>query len=146
MRRAISLAQAQATVTARLKKKRERAIVLKQRGIVTRKSVKAKKDRVEALRIKLVRALVEARDGYCRVAKDGGDWDDTCGGASQWCHFAEKKRARTRKMAPEFRHTTEHAFMACASHHEAYDSGELKITALTEGGCDGRLGYRPSWL
>lgn len=145
-RRSVSLAAARDAVALRIKKRRQRERVLKQRGITPTRLVKARKDRVEAMRIKLVRAVVDQRDGYCRIAKDAKDgpmsvWAEECEGPSQWCHFAEKKRARTRKQAPEIRHTTEHSFMACAAHHREYDRGDLCIAAVTDAGCDGELEY-----
>ena len=139
MRRAKTLEQAQATVTARLKKKRAREQVLKMRGIKPRRLVKAKKDRVEALRIQLVRALCVQRDGYCRCGKDCVRF---CVGKSEWAHFGRWKRAHTRNQAPEDRHCTEGSLMLCEGCHRSYDHGDLRIRALSTDGCNGELEFR----
>ena len=110
-----------------------------------RKRVKGRKDRAEAKRKIEVRADVEARDGYCRIANDvvwpvdGPNLG--CRGRSEWAHFGEKKRARTRNQAPELRHTTAGSFKACMFHHDLYDRGKLAIIATTGDGCDGPLTY-----
>lgn len=119
----------------------------------TRKQIKAKADRAEALVERLTRAACVVRDGECRYHSATSKYDDVfvnvvpdwkCGGPSQWSHFGAKRRARTRGMEPEERHTTAGSLMLCLPIHEAYDAGLLKITALTRHGCDGRLKFRRS--
>lgn len=116
----------------------------------TRKQIKAKADRAEALVEKLTRAACVLRDGHCRMTAGGDDvfigavklMSMPCEGPSEWAHFGKKRRARTRGMQPEERHTTAGSLMLCQVMHRAYDSGWLKITALTRHGCDGRLKFR----
>jgi hypothetical protein len=119
----------------------------------TRRQLKSTQDRAEAKVKKAVRAACVARDAYCRF-NWFSPWFDRrtsvedvkpihhCGAPSEWCHFGEKKRAKTRGMAAEQRHTTAGSLMLCAEAHRAYDAGQLKITALTRKGCDGRLKFR----
>lgn len=114
----------------------------------TRKTMKGRKTRAEALVKRLTRALCVVRDGDCRVFnfKGGADRLDLalrsdCSGQSQWAHFGAHKRARTRGMAPLQRHTTAGSLMLCARHHRQYDAGKLKIRALTDRGCDGPLEF-----
>ena len=121
----------------------------------TKLQLKALKDRQEGQIKKLVRAAVAVRDGYCRLATAlnplAGYSDHfatvivaehLCEGPSQWAHFGDKKRARTRGMKPEVRHTTAGSLMLCQAAHDDYDQGRLHITALTRRGCDGRLKFR----
>lgn len=94
---------------------------------------RAKRRRAEAPVAAKVRAACVERDGYCRFMGL-----TQCAGPSQWAHLGEKKRARTRGMAPEARHTTTHSAMACERHHWLYDSGKLAI-GMTERGADGPM-------
>jgi hypothetical protein len=117
----------------------------------TRKSLKAKVKRLEKTMITLVRTACVLRDGRCRclstitipdrglgsVAAFGG----LCSGQSEWAHFGRYKRARTRNQQPMARHNTQGSLMLCLVHHRAYDAGKLKITALTDRGCDGPLEF-----
>lgn len=82
-----------------------------------------------------VRAAVVSRDGYCRYYK-AQDWDTIveCDGPSEWAHLGDKKRARTRNMAPEVRHTTAGSLMLCRRHHQQYDSGEIVILGTDANG------------
>lgn len=105
----------------------------------TRKRLKARKDRAEGAVKKAVRAEVDERDGYCSLETDDYCW---CDGPSEWAHWGDRKRFKTRGMAPELRHTTGGSLMLCRTHHQAYDAGELEITADTDRGCDGPLTYR----
>lgn len=102
-----------------------------------RKRTKARKERAEAKVKKAVRAECVKRDGFCRLMGCG-----PCSGRSEWAHLGEKKRARTRKMAPEVRHTTAGSLMACTGHHEAYDAGRIEIEPTTARGADGLLRVR----
>lgn len=94
---------------------------------------KAAKDRRYA---KTIREEVAKRDGACRL----GDWEnnpydvhsdalegDACEGRSKWAHLGKKKRARTRGLPPEERHTTAGSLMLCTKHHDDYDDGRLLI-------------------
>lgn len=102
-----------------------------------RKLAKGRKDRAEAKVEKRVRAEVAERDGYCRVPQYF--LPDPCDGPSEWAHFGDGKRFKTRGMAPEKRHMTAASLMLCRKHHANYDTGRLRISALTEDGCDGQL-------
>ncbi len=112
--------------------------VLAQPKGVPRKLAKARSDRAEAKVIKRVRAIVEARDGRCRLYWDA--WSSVCDGPSEWAHFGDKKRFKTRKMSPEQRHTTAGSLMLCRKHHADYDQGRLVILAGPDG-CDGPLQF-----
>lgn len=94
---------------------------------------RAKKRRAEGPMLKAVRATVDERDGYCRLMGLS-----PCRGVSQLAHLADKKRARTRGMAPEERHTTAGTMKACERHHGLYDAGTILI-AMTEQGADGPI-------
>ena len=100
----------------------------------SRKLVKGRKDRAEAKVKRSVRAKCVERDGFCRLLGCG-----PCSGVSEWAHLGDKKRARTRGMAPEIRHTTAGSFMACTGHHAAYDAGRIRIETETSRGADGPL-------
>lgn len=106
----------------------------------TRKRLKARKDRAEGVVKRCVRAVVADRDGYCRYSTDNGH--DCLGGASEWAHWGDKKRFKTRGMPAGERHTTAGSLMLCKRHHQYYDAGTLIITAKTDRGCDGPLKYR----
>jgi hypothetical protein len=117
----------------------------------TRKSLKAKKGRLERAMIALVRTACVLRDGRCRITASLADtnyryvetWTvHDCHGQSEWAHFGRYKRARTRNQQPMARHNTQGSLMLCTAHHRAYDAGKLKITALTDRGCDGPLEFR----
>lgn len=100
---------------------------------------KKRKDSKYALTI---RALVADRDGYCRVRTAGAEFlVGECKGESEWAHFGEFKRFKTRGMAPELRHTTVGSLCLCASHHRALDSYRMSATPLTDNGCDGALEF-----
>jgi hypothetical protein len=98
---------------------------------------------------KKVRAACVERDGHCRYwlerfvnpfMEDIAD----CDGPSQWAHFGEKVRAKTRNMKPEQRHTTWGSLMLCRLHHDQLDGRQhprLKIEALTKFGADGPLAF-----
>ena len=113
--------------------------------------------RVEAKIKRQVRAACVERDAYCRldVVDAINSWGDSyvssslcwsglgnCVGWSEWAHMGEKKRFKTRGMAPEARHTTADSLMLCMWHHRMYDLGELAITALSERGADGPLEFK----
>lgn len=97
---------------------------------------RAKRRRAEGVVAKKVREKCVDRDGYCR-------YQSGCDGPSEWAHLGEKKRARTRGMAPERRHSTEGSLMLCRYHHGLYDSGQMTITPMTDNGADGQLLFEP---
>ena len=100
-----------------------------------------RKRRQERAVTQSIRAQCVARDGYCRVSSDGVDFN--CSGPSEWAHFGDHTRARTRGQDPEQRHTTAGSLMLCRFHHRQYDAGVLQIFALTTAiGCDGDVRFR----
>ena len=114
----------------------------------------AAKRRAEKKVADVVRAACVERDGYCRLRREFPlDYLIraslfTCYGPSEWAHLGDKKRFKTRKMAPHERHTTAGSAMLCATHHRRYDRGELTIQPLSERGADGPLSFsvtREDW-
>lgn len=104
------------------------------KGITAR--LRARKARKDAAVATKVRALVEARDGYCRYGKDMAPVHRTpCRGVSQWAHFGPWKRFKTRGVAPEQRHCVEGSLMLCLAHHAEYDAGRLLIVACDDIEC-----------
>lgn len=112
------------------------------KGLIAR--CRARKARTDAAYAAGIRELVAARDGFCRHGYDVrlGDRFARCSGPSEWAHFGEHKRFKTRGMAPEDRHTTAGSLMLCRSCHMAYDRGVLLIIAKTGRLCDGPLLYQ----
>lgn len=94
---------------------------------------RAKRRRADSAYALKVRADVDERDGYCRFTGL-----TRCAERSEWAHLEDKKRARTRGMEPEERHTTAKSLKACAHHHRLYDAGKIQI-AMTERGADGPI-------
>ncbi len=98
---------------------------------LTRKRIKGRRQRHEAQVSKDIRSKCVDRDGYCRVFSHPDDVRignlGRCSGYSQWCHLGDLKRARTRGLPPEVRHTTAGSLQMCQSHHEAYDHGRMAI-------------------
>ena len=118
----------------------------------TRKSLKAKKDRAEVAVAKSVRAECVERDGhYCRIGfpvavsgdvlPDPRGGMDCCSGPSEWAHLGRHRRAHTRGMSPEKRHTTQGSLMLCRRHHHDYDAGLMGIRALSLKWADGPLRF-----
>lgn len=101
-----------------------------------RKKVKGRKQRAAAKVVKSVRAQCVARDGVCRFSNQpvlllvllGA-----CQGKSEWAHLGEHRRAKTRGMAPDVRHTTAGSLMLCTRHHAAYDRHDFDILASGRG-------------
>lgn len=110
-----------------------------------RMSAKRKREQPTIAR---VRAHCYARDGACRLdrGEDFGDRFGFCLGVSEWAHFGEQKRFKTRGQKPHQRHTKEGSLMLCTRHHDMYDhgTGENKIVleALSAEGCEGGLVVR----
>ena len=108
-----------------------------------RQRAKGRKHRQEAQVVKTVRVQVAERDGYCRVLALLFMFDPSlrsslrlyfgpCSGQSEWAHYGDQKRAKTRGKAPVERRTRAGSFMLCAAHHrgtKGYDAGELLVTA-----------------
>lgn len=92
---------------------------------------RAKRMRAESPVKKSVREQVSERDGFCKLAAVS-----PCQGVSEWAHVL--KRAQTRGMKPEQRHTTAGSMKACTLHHRLYDAGRLPI-AMTELGMNGPI-------
>ena len=103
-----------------------------------RVTTKRRRLRVESKVKQKVRALCVDRDGDCRMA--GISWH-VCGGASAWAHLGDQKRARTRGMKPELRHTTAGSLMLCTTAHQDYDQGRMHIVLLSRDGADRNLGF-----
>jgi hypothetical protein len=103
---------------------------------------RAKRRRAEDPVKRNVRAECVERDGYCKLTSLSA-WTGLCIGASEWMHLGDKKRARTRGMKPEFRHTTAGSMMGCDLHHDLYDEGEIAL-AMGPDGANGpmRAEYR----
>lgn len=103
----------------------------KPKGVTARYRAKRKRaDDTERLK---VRADCVERDGYCRLMGLS-----PCSGDSEHAHLEEWKRARTRGMKPEERHTKAGSAMFCHRHHALYDAGEIVI-AMTDKGADGPI-------
>lgn len=120
------------------------------RGLPFGKPVKKSKDKNQKLAI--ARAVVSTvrescvnRDGPCRIK--GVERFPPCDGPSEWAHFGEMKRAKTRGMDPSERHTRQGSLMMCRHHHALYDGrahhqgSRLQIEALTTNGTDGPLRF-----
>jgi|SRR3990167_5895775 len=100
--------------------------------------------REESQVIRGVRQQVAARDGRCRLA--GVSEMGECAGPGEWAHLAEAKRFKTRKQAPEVRHSTRVTAMLCRDgHHHAHDKGvgrdRLHVEYMTPHGADGRMRF-----
>ncbi len=95
---------------------------------------RAKRRRAEHPVAKSVRAECVERDDYCRLMELS-----RCEGPSEWAHLGANKRARTRGMAPELRHTKAGSFMACRRHHRRYDAGQIEIGVIPEHGANGPM-------
>lgn len=100
--------------------------------------------RSESLQAQKVRALCVLRDGDCRL-NDDSLWSffGACSGESEWAHLEDKRRFKTRGMAPEDRHTTAGSLQLCTGHHRRYDGARprLHIKAGSSRGADGPLGF-----
>lgn len=110
-----------------------------------RKTTKRRKDRHETEVERAVREACVARDRYCRLDTSGANepLGLVCSGPSEWAHLGDKKRARTRGMAPEDRHLSSGSLMLCRRMHQLYDAGQLEILPRrkTGAGADGRLSF-----
>lgn len=107
-----------------------------------RKRVKGRKDRAETKVQQFVRAQCVERDGGCRLGKDDAAHGyAVCRGESEWAHLGTMRRARTRGLAPEVRHTVKGSLMLCTKHHQQYDAGVLRILVSTREGANGPLEF-----
>ena len=112
--------------------------------------VKRRHKREEAKLARIVRDACVERDGFCRLfsgtytkgdTQSGPDLD-YCGSRwSEWAHLEDKRRFKTRGMAPEERHTTRDSCMLCNRHHPLYDAREITLTFLSELGADGSIAW-----
>jgi hypothetical protein len=100
-----------------------------------RRKVKARAQRAEQTVKRRIRALVAARDGYCRVA----GMLKGCDGVSEWAHLEDQRRSLTRGMAPAERHTTRFTAMLCTAHHRQYDAHKFRLQFLTYECADGPI-------
>ena len=108
------------------------------------KRVRGRKTRAESKVKKSVRAQCVERDGHCRACLRLRGLYAECFGPSEWAHLDERKRFKTRGMAPEKRHTTADSLMLCKRHHDMYDgrlSPRLSIEAHTPKGADDILWF-----
>ena len=110
-----------------------------------RSATKRRRDRADVAEAQRVREKCVDRDGYCRlgfpISVEKLSVVGMCGGPSEWMHLGAKKRAHTRGMAPEERHTTSYSMMGCRGHHHAYDQGKLAILGLSAEMADGPLRF-----
>jgi hypothetical protein len=109
-----------------------------------RAKLKARKARVETKVKRAIRAKCVRRDGYCRLYSAPTIVQAVfgqCEGPAEWAHLEDKKRARTRGMPPEVRHTTEGTCMFCRRHHRMYDAGQI-VLALPVNGANGLMDYK----
>lgn len=95
---------------------------------------RAKRRRADEKVASKVRAACVERDGYCRLGFD-------CDGRSEWAHLGDRRRAKTRGMAPTHRHSTAHSLMLCTRHHRRYDNRLIEIEPLTAEGANGPIRY-----
>jgi hypothetical protein len=88
----------------------------------TRRQVQSRKTRADAAAIKAVRLLALERDGRCWFAtnRQGSEWIH-CMGLPELAHLPPRTRARTRGMAPEYRHNLSYVAILCTAHHARVD-------------------------
>ena len=87
-----------------------------------------------------VRAAVLERDGFCRVGQLMSKASQKpCDGPLAWCHLQGHRRAQTRRMAPERRHSTAWTVMLCQFHADQEERRLLTYWALTDRGADGPM-------
>ena len=112
---------------------------------------KARKRTAEEATQRRIRALVKARDGYCRLVKAlpvrmRSDRIEgvvgPCEGPSEWAHLSSHRRSRTLGQAPEARHLATQTVMLCKRHHRLFDGHVIEIVAATSSGADGPLRVR----
>lgn len=96
----------------------------------TRGAEKRAERRDESAVKSVVRQACVDRDGYCRMS----EWDPYgCAGPSEWAHFGEGRRSKTRGMEPEERHTTVWSLMLCRRHHALEERHTIRIEPLNAG-------------
>jgi hypothetical protein len=106
-----------------------------------RKTTKGRRDRQEAARVQLVRAVCIERDGDCRLHQVGlGE----CWGESTWAHLAQWRRSATRGRPVEERHCTQGTMQLCTRHHARYDNTLSPRIVAEHGpeGADGPMVFR----
>ncbi len=95
---------------------------------------RAKRKRADDQWRLMIRARCVVRDGYCKFSGFGG-----CEGKSEHAHLEEKRRAYTRGMEPEERHTMQGSMMLCAKHHQLYDARKIQIATFQDLGANGPM-------
>jgi hypothetical protein len=110
---------------------------------VKAKTLKRKRQHLERMLKTAIRAACVERDGYCRY-RGVTNGIGFCDGPSEWAHLGDKRRARTRGLSSEQRHTTAGSLMLCRRHHRLYDTHRLIIRAVTDAGADGLIVFEES--
>jgi hypothetical protein len=111
-----------------------------------RATVKGRDKREEGRVLATVRAVVFARDRWCRAWRDvegAGLSIGPCCGPHELMHL--KKRSATRGMAPHDRHDASWCVRGCARHHameEGRQRPRLRWQYLTEAGANGPMSWR----
>lgn len=112
-----------------------------------RRRQKRREERQAAGIVQDVRQHDVDRDGFCRLNRcpEALAQLGPHGQRSEWAHLGDKKRHKTRGLAPEDRHTTEGTAMICDAHHRGrrgYDGHAFEIEfADPKLGADGPLIY-----
>jgi len=92
------------------------------------KTVRARKKRLEAKALQKARAECVSRDFYCRVS--AATFLGPCSGPSEFAHLPSHRRSKTRGQAPEDRHDSRYAMMACKLHHVLLDTHRYSLEAV----------------
>lgn len=97
---------------------------------------KARRTRADKKEKDRTRAIVAARDGYCRVMNFIVD----CQGPSERNHL--RRLSATRNMAPEKRHDPRFSIMNCTRHHGLIDENRIGWEYKDESlGANGRMRF-----
>lgn len=110
------------------------------------KRTRARKVRAESTQAQAVRAACVERDGECRLSREYHPmvFVGVCSGPGEWAHLADRRRFKTRKMAPKLRHDTAFSLILCGRHHAMFDGRtrpRLDIQPASSRGADGPLGF-----
>jgi hypothetical protein len=92
--------------------------------------------------VRQVFAEIEPRDGRCviqRLDYESQLLAGPCSGPSDPMHLGEWRRAKTRRMAPEVRHTRQTILRGCRGHHRAYDGHDFDLAYERDKGAEGVL-------
>lgn len=85
---------------------------------------------------------IEPRDGDCRIRLldyESQQLAGPCSGPTDPMHLGEWRRAKTRRMAPEVRHTRKTILRGCRGHHRAYDGHRFDLAYTPASGAEGVL-------